>query len=352
MTIVPSGRGEFGETNVLPQDLGLDAKGQGSRWNVKELIRRGETLATALRHPRPTMAERIYLGLTEAAQLNPWSAPESQISGLIRSALFNIAWADEPNAELVEIVDERLLTALHKHLEEPNADFEKWFLGPKNSLVHQISKLKKSPGGQLDDNDVRNVLLHRGWNSYVYAANCIHAQMYLFRNALPEPLSEREQNLFDQRYLRQSYLAGLPLVLLAPRLPVAKELLWHRWPKLPEISLIPVFHRLLDYYGTMAIRRREVDRRRKQGRPEQFFDKDHVPDAHVPSNDERFQDIASEIRELKGIDCGCPQRDWSARLQGKPGAEIRILHHCVACKYKKETVLSREEFANVARSVL
>jgi hypothetical protein len=167
-----------------------------------------------------------------------------------------------------------------------------------------------------------------------------------------ERLTQQEQDLFERMYLRQPYLAGLPLVLLVPRLPFAKELLWDRWPELLEASLVPVFHRLLDYYATMATRRREVDRRMKQGPPQQFLEEAHVPEAHVPTRGEQFQDIASMIRELKGIDCHCPQRDWSAKLSQEPGDEIRILHCCIACKYETETILSWEEFTEIGRGVL
>jgi hypothetical protein len=58
----------------------------------------------------------------------------------------------------------------------------------------------------------------------------------------------------------------------------------------------------------MASRRREADRRRKQKWPQLFLDEGYVP-SH---EDDRFEVIASDIRERRRIDCGCPQTDWTA----------------------------------------
>jgi hypothetical protein len=160
LTVVPSGRTEPGDRNVLPEDLGLDARGCGQRWGVKELIRRGQAQARQAGYPRPTIAQAIHHGLVEAARRNPLPVAEAKVPRLVRAALFDVDWAEQPDPALVEIVTERLLTALHPHLTDATQAFEKWFLGPNNSLVHQLAKQRRSPGGVLAEDEVRRVLLH------------------------------------------------------------------------------------------------------------------------------------------------------------------------------------------------
>jgi hypothetical protein len=348
LTIALSGRSERQEKDVLPADLGMDAHGQGHRWSVTELIARGKTAASAAGCPRPTMAQCIHHGLIEAARRNPLRIAQDKVPELIRSTLFNVASQDAPCPELVEMVTERLLTALQRHLDKDTGPFEKWFLGSNNSLVHQLAKQKRSTGGALEEEDVRRVLLHLGWQSYEFASNCLHAQMRIFHNALPDPLTDRERLLFEHLHLRQPYLGNFPLLLLAPRLGFIKGLLWDLWEMLPNRSLVPVVHRLFDYYATMAARRREADRRIKQPRPARLVEEIHVPSR----SSQRFQELAAALRELKKIDCGCPRRDWWAELKGRPGTKIRIMHRCMACDFQKETILTREEFKELGPSLL
>jgi hypothetical protein len=343
LTVVPSGRTEPGDRDVLPDDLGLDARGRGQRWGVKELIACGEAQARQAGYPRPTIAQAIHRGLVEAARRNPLPASDDQVPGLVRAALFDVDWAEEPDPSLVEIVTERLLAALHPHLKDTTQDFEKWFLGPKNSLVHQLAKQRQSPGGVLVEDEVRRVLLHLGWQAYEFAANCLHAQMRTFPNAMPKPLNKRERLYFEHMHLPQPYLGNLPLVLLAPRLGFVKELLWELWEALPDRTLIPVFHRLLDWYSTMAARRREADCLIKQGRPRRF-----VEAAHLPARTSQvFQELAAEVREHEGIDCGCPQRQWWAELCGRPRTKVQIAHRCIACGCEKVTTLTRQRLKEI-----
>jgi hypothetical protein len=172
--------------------------------------------------------------------------------------------------------------------------------------------------------------------------------MRTFQNALPERLTDREQLLFEHMHLRQGYLGNLPLALLVERFGFLKGLLWELWESLPDVSLGPVLYRLLDYYSTVAARRREVDRLIKSGRPIPFDEAVYEPQGQG----NLFQEIAAEVREIREIDCGCPRREWWAELKGKPGAEIRIVHRCVACEFRIETTLPREEFARLGRSIV
>jgi hypothetical protein len=348
LRVVLSGRATPSERDVLPDDLGLDTQGSGDRWSVRDLIEHGKVAARAAGCSDITTRQCIHYGFIQAARLNPLHIAESKVPLLIRSALFSVDSSDEPDARLLEFVRDRLQTALHTHLGDSTAGFEKWYLGSKNSLVHQLAKQKGSPGGQLDESEVRKVLLHLGWKAYEYASSCVHAQMRIFQAALPHSLSDQERLLFENMHQPQPYLGGLPLVLLVPRFKFIRGILWDLWEHLPDTSRLPVFYRMLDYYGTLSTRRREADRRIKNGRQAEFNDEAYVP--HV--NSDTFQRIAAEILEMKGIDCGCPHREWYSELVGRPRDKIRILHCCAACAFQKETVLTREEFTRIGELIL
>jgi hypothetical protein len=347
LSVVPSGRTDPTERDILPDDLGQDAHGAGERWGVEDLIRRGAEAARSAGYVRPTTAHCIHYGLVEAARLNPLPVAEERVPSLVRSALFNIDPVEELDRDLLDVVTERVLVALDRHLGDETEPFNKWFLGPHSSLVQQIAKQERSRGGRLGQGEVRKALLHVGWQAYDFASNAIHAQMRTFQNALPERLTGRERLLFEHMHLRQPYLGNLPLALLAERFGILKGVLWELWEGLPGLGLVPVLHRLLDYYGTMAARRREVDRLIKSGRPLPFDDGAYEPQ----DQGNLFQEIAAEVREIRGIDCGCPRREWWAELKGEPGATIRIVHRCIACDVAVESILTREEFTELGRPI-
>lgn len=347
LTIVAAGRDDPTEKDILPDDLGLDARGRGRRWGEIDVIRRGAAAARAAGYARPTSAQCIQYGLHEAARLNPLPIANHKAVSLVRATLFSQNLAEDPDPEVLEIVTERTLDALNRHLLD-NADrFAKWFWGPKSSFIHQISKQKRSRGGPLEEEEVRQALIHLGWRTYDYASNCIHAQMRIIQNALPEPLTAQERLLFEHLHQRQEYLGNLPLVLLVQRFQFLKGALWQLWESLPDLGSVPVLHRLLDYFATMAAKRREADRRIKNGRPAPFIEEAYVP----PEEGDFFQEIAAEIREVQGIDCHCPRRDWHAELRGKGEAKIHILHQCMACAFEMETTVNRQEFASLGQAI-
>jgi hypothetical protein len=173
--------------------------------------------------------------------------------------------------------------------------------------------------------------------------------MRTFQNALPAQLTKRERILFEHLHLPQPYLGGLPMVLLAPRLGFIRELLWELWEQLPDKHLVPVLYRLLYYYASMAARRREADQVRKRPPPVQFVESAYVP----KEKSQVFQDIAAEVRELRGIDCGCPQRQWWAELEKVTPRSIRIHHYCVGCPFDFNTTtdLTLKEFIEIGQSI-
>jgi hypothetical protein len=216
--IVRSARTDPDEKDILPADVGLDGRDRGERWTVHELTRRGAEGARAAGWTNPTREQRIHFGLLEAARLRPLPVPAAKAPLLVRSALFDVSPTfDELKQDLIEMVAERTLEALKRHLEDDSPRFDQWFGGPNSSFVHQIAKKKRSRGGQLEEDQVRESLLFLGWQAYQFMANCLHVQMRTVQNALPVTLTKRERLIFEHTYLRQPYLGNLPLVLLIER---------------------------------------------------------------------------------------------------------------------------------------
>lgn len=174
-------------------------------------------------------------------------------------------------------------------------------------------------------------------------ANCLHAQMRTVQRALPVTMTERERLIFEHTYLPQPYLGDLPLVLLIERFGFLSGILAEMWEQLPNTSVAPVFHRLLDYYSLMAVRRREVDRLRKSGRPRPLVEAIY----REAAKGDVFQEMAAAIRELRGIGCRCGRPEWRAELNGKPKNMVTIAYACMNCDQTAETRVSRKELAQL-----
>ena len=53
------------------------------------------------------------------------------------------------DAEILQAVIERTLAAIHRHLNEPADEFNKWFMGGNNSFIAQIGRRKLLPGNRV-----------------------------------------------------------------------------------------------------------------------------------------------------------------------------------------------------------
>src|SRR5262245_18101960 len=99
---------------------------------------------------------------------------------------------------------------------------------------------------------MRRVLQDLGWEAYWYVGECIDIMMRIITELIPTPLDAPERRIFNTYLLRQSWLSDLPFVLLAERYGFVRSVM----ADIAESPIgdyhIPVFHRLLAYYGEMA----------------------------------------------------------------------------------------------------
>jgi hypothetical protein len=341
--IVKSGRSDPTEADILPETIGLDAQGQGRRWTISELTRRGGEAARGAGLAKPSSAERIRFGLLEAARLNPLPIAEAKVPLLVRSALFNVSpTADDLDPTLFHLVEERLLEALQHHLADTSEAFDKWFLGPKSSLVYQLAKKRRSRGGELDLDRVREALLRLGWDAYRYVGDCIGVQMQAVEQALPGDFTTTERALFAQMHLPQPYFGNLPLVLLVERFGFMKDVLWEMWGDLPDQRRVAVLHRLLDYYAQMAAKRREVDRALKGPRFRRLRENLQAR----PERANLIHEVTEHLRELQGITCECRAPDWHAFLDREGGGSVTLVFQCSCCNMRKARTYTKEYLEN------
>ncbi|NLS95141.1 MAG: hypothetical protein GXX96_23545 [Planctomycetaceae bacterium] len=393
------GRLAVNERDVLPDNVGLNTEGKGHRLSVTQLTEIGRQSATEVGHSNLTSPVSIHCALYEMAKRNPLTLKQKDVRKLVRLALFDID--DEkvaPSRKVIKRVTERLLEAIDGHLSDSQTSFDGWFSGPRNSLVKQIAQQKKKPGGRLPHKPVRQALLYLGWDSYKYVGQCVHALMRTMKNSLPDPLDEREGQLYEHMFESQPYYGNLPLALLAERSSILQRAVLTIWEAPEEQGHISVLHRLLWYYADMACRRRQVDRefKRRSTRhhttsshsssdpartlvsqsdtgPEEIGPQDHASARHSPpatsiqlnenlhsrtsSGNQIFSEIVEHIRQLREIECETGCTSWDYRLEseppdGEPQDPVSISVQCKCRRVATKLDVPLKEFTEAASDLL
>lgn len=394
-----SGRPSDSERDVLPDDLGLDAQGEGDRLRVGQLTGLGRQAASEAGCQNPTNKQAIPFGFFEAAKRNPLDVAAEQVASLVQMSLFDIDPSeDAPSEELIEIVEERLLEAIGRHEDDSQEAFEEWFTGSGNSLIKQIAQQKTKRGGKLQPKDVRLALLCLGRRAYEYVGQCVHALMRTIKNSIPDPLNDEEKRLFEHMYESQPYYGNLPLALLAERAHFLQPAILAIWNEPHNQDHVGVLHRVLAYYPDMVRKRREADRLAKQRRPGnspaspitravpteeadlrepnavqqtrkedgvpkeglldpcdchggsvQFFDNLHGP---CSGEEDPFSQVADHIRQLKKIECDANCGRWEYRRLGDSRQSVKIDVRCGCGGVAQTLSMSADDFAQYAEEVL
>ena len=387
------GRIVDGECNVLSDAVGLNVEGKGRRFSVSELTELGRRTAREAGRNNPNSAQAIQYGLLAAAKMNPLEVTPDEVPNLVRMVLFDLPAGEKaPSEELIEIVTERLLAAIDRHLDDSGEAFDAWFTGPKNSLLKQIAQQKSKPGGKLSRDEVRRALLHRGWQAYAYVGQCVHALLRTVKNSVPDPLNEEERRLFEAMHESQPMYGDLPLALLAERARFLKQAILAIWNEPENGDHLRVLHRLLAYYAEMASKRREADRQSKQrcrsgpaaretgnavDRTRDDNSRLNREDSNCPENpyaancqfagsaeflenlhgqrpaaDEPFAQVADHIRELRQIACEGNCGGWDYSLTNESEDSVIILVRCECGCVVREIDISRNEFVTHAKEIL
>jgi hypothetical protein len=393
-----------GSTDILPDNLGLDPRGHGQRWDLIRLREEGIAGARAAGHQNPTPEQILRFGLLAAATITPFRFQRDKIKDLVRLTLFDFAstteWAESADlehvdgntreeklrhfrAEAIAYVAHHIRESLKGHLYDTTEEFDRWLKDPKSDLVRRISKRKDC---KLSRQQVRRALLEIGWQSLEIVGQCIDAQMRAFQAALPEPLTEAETLLFASSYLSSPDFGGLPLLLLHDRLDFLHEAILETWNRPGDLYAVAVLHTMMHYYSELASNRRAADRRYKQRavrrtvsgcvpRDEPLRGDEHqehactdddsrpkerrsLRSATVPSNvghessNDSLRSVAAHLREQLGIECerGCKYWEYDTRVNENGTVETIVA--CECGRTKRAFQMPQTKYTEIARQVL
>jgi len=361
-----AGRIDQDVAHILPAGLGLDAKGNGVPWKPGDLIEHGQSEAAERGLVKADQATVIRLGLLAAARQNPFrliKIAQAESLSLVRLALFDLGAALDPLAPAhSEMFQERLLTALERHVDKGTEGFDKWFFRQGDNLIHQIAK-RKSGGQPQARETMRQAQLELIFRSFTYVGDCVCRLMAAFSKALPKPLSAAERSLFDTMYFPNPYIGGLPLILLHARFDFLQEAIKDIWERPSDRKRSGVLLRMLQYYGDMVSRKREADRRykkqslhrNKQGRSAEVHSLDERDAATTESKPGLFQEIAEALRQRSEASCRCGTTDyWHAQLdESKTTKELIVYDEsCENCPYHERREVKQEKFERTGRAIL
>jgi hypothetical protein len=207
-----------GQQDVLPDEVGFDASGNGERWSVAQLIQFGHESAVAAGIANPSQRICIEWGLLTAARNSPIDVAHfSQAEALrhLRLILFDFGpnTVAARNSETIERITERLLEANWKHRNDPTKDFDHWLFHDFDNVIHQVAQ-RVVGEGPIPREAVRQVRIELAFRVYQYAGQCVDRAMRDFLAALPQPLNRNERAVFAMFYLGCRWIGDLPLLLL------------------------------------------------------------------------------------------------------------------------------------------
>jgi hypothetical protein len=364
LVVARSGRRskDANETHILPWQFDKITKKMGYPQSVAALLELGRKAARKAGISRPNSSQKIHYGLAKLAHLNLKSLKPEEVVRVLKSVLFDIDPRVEPiPSETRAQVVERILTAIHAHLDNTSAVFDDWFWGKHNSFIKQIAKQVKSPGGKLDPEVVEQVLLELGWEAYEYVGQCVFAWARDMQKAMPDPLTADEKRAFELLYFPQPEFGGIPLILLAEKLQfvdtILDEIINHPGDEHP----IQVLYQLLQFYAVLISNRREADVRikdatkatRKWLKKEsgQTSGGEAVSEVKDPTDSqdrcvghEAALALYNRVAKAKEITCECSKPDWDVEPEAmEDSPAFRLTFVCNQCEKTQTVEISVDE---------
>jgi hypothetical protein len=314
-----TGRGGGLSSSTLPEPLTVD-----------ELVNRGLEIGR-LAGQNFSDAMAIRHALTDFAECCPLNLAEGEIGPLIRASLFELSAPANPGVRT--FVEERLLRLFHDHYPDSQHQFDRWFFPGHGNLVKAIADQKKAPGGKLQHDDVRNILLEMSWKSFFDVGSCLHATARYIENAWGERLNAQERMIFEAMYLPQPHFGGLPLLLLSGRIGFISTIVEKIIQAPGDRSLPPVLYRLLQIYTEMLVARRAADRQSKRTGSSESTEcnPDRLPQPVSTGDDRLLGAMAEELAKDHGLSCSeC--NTWvmvlPADFTGKASLELELFCDC------------------------
>lgn len=339
--------GEAADVDILPRDFGVYGPRQ-RRWSPETLFQEGRRTAVAAGYSRPDVETCIRFGVREEARQHPIDIEQlsdDEARGLVRMSLFDIRTESaEPEIRLVNCVVERFIDSLERHINDSTDEFNNWFFQKLDVIIRQIEKRKRG-GGAIPRNVVRQAILQQVFQSYRYIADGIDAQMREIERCIRPRLTTAEADIYSAMFKRQTWLGGLPLLLIATQFPALRELVEDVLNAPVDAQAKGALLRAMYTYSEMIGRKRESERllkqrshaRNRQAAAAILLDVDQVDQRDAVSENsepDEFQIIAAEFRESARRKCNCRISPmWIAELRS--GSEVRTfvrwVDNCLKC---------------------
>jgi hypothetical protein len=330
--------------DILPPDLGLDARGRGRRWNIAELMKQGLAAAAEAGIRRPRNAEVIAHGLLAAALRNPLDSAPAGKRTLIRMMLF-AAPEGIVEDEIREEIIARFCQAIEEHADDTAEKFDAWYSGGHSNLPKSLANRKTGSFGRLSVDEVKRVLQDLGWESHKTIANCAHATMRWVENSLADSLSSDARGWFEDVYLCRPQYGNLSLVMLMDRAGLLKPIVLRLWESPNDPALLGAFYRLLHFYEAMVDTRRAADRESKKAQQCERMTTLKMPRAHIEKPiviADQLQATSSllKLARSKGIRCANCGRELDFQPAGLVLDDANSIecHGTCTCSSRKKVI--------------
>lgn len=250
---------------------GGQKRGQERRIVIKylqELMKEGrnaarEAGATNPGHTGVSLAYGIDLAAERYVSERGTFCPE-EFQLKLRLALFGAGPVNgEIGQSLQDRIELRLIEAIQSHLGDSTDQFDTWFFERFNDVVKQIAN-RKHPGGTIDRDIVRQVLLNRVTDSWDYVGACMSYCMLAVKSTIAPTLTRGESDVFSALYTRNRYSGRIPLIMLQEYVPILRPTIAALLDRpMEEFSWIRL-QRALEIYSGILLAHRESDRKRSR----------------------------------------------------------------------------------------
>ena len=217
-----SERGGDSDRDILPDIEITTHLGKTKRLTPQELLSCGPQSVRERGIPSETVSSQIHLGLLKVAgrSMDRLSALQAEDTpAIIRISLLGHDQGERSeDAELIDLVEERLVEAVQKHLDWTDEEFRKWMWNDFDNIVQQLAKRGRKQGEQASRQQVRFVMLDLLWRSFGYVSQCVRLQMQAVRRAITPLLTGQERRIFGLWYEAQPWVAGLAPIMMHNRL--------------------------------------------------------------------------------------------------------------------------------------
>jgi hypothetical protein len=159
----------------------------------------------------------------------------------------------------------------------------------------------------------------------------VDALMRDLQEAIPEKLTPTENRLYEQAYLSNPTVGGLPLILLHDRWPLLTEIIPELWDTSADSRSIATVRTMLYFYGVIVGNLRESDklykrraRPRNEGKSAVHEEtlSEHATAAPTTATFEILHGIIRKLAIERGVICAKSADLWDIRIVSSDKASV------------------------------